>query len=674
MKLIICESPGKIKSIKKYAGAGFECIASFGHVIDLPEKSFGVNLKKDFEATFEVKSDKHDVLKNIKTHAKSASVIYLMTDGDREGSGIAANLLKEIQSVAKCHVYRAVTHEITQSGVKKALDTAGEIDQPTVEAYLTRRILDRIVGFRTSFLTKQATGGKSAGRVQSVILRILVDREKEIIAFKPEEYWVLTANFVSPSGEVYVGLLDDSISVPSEIEATKIYEKVMNADPGIVKVADKKMTIVNALAPFTTVSMVSAASTYFGWTASKTMKMAQSLYEAGKCSYHRTDSTFMAAEAVTAVRGFITTKYGASYLPEKPNFYSASKGAQEAHECCRATNILDEPGSASSDEDKLYDMIWRRTVACHMTPGKDEKTKVVTHAAYNFMSNGSRVEFDGFRKAWTFGKHDDKVLPELNVGDKCKIKSLEKEQKWTLPPSRYSDGSLAKKCDAEQIVRPSTVAAYFDLLKDRGYITRKNKSFVATELGMRVVDFLVAANMCFVDIEFTADLEKQLDEIQASSKTKLEVLTAFWTRLKTDIENGKQVKADKEVTTFKCPKCDAFLLLKHSYFGQFFVCQNSKQNEKISTCDYKANVGDHGEPVEKIIVPKEYASFPCNKCGAKMVKRTSKAGNQFFGCEKFFKGCRATASLEGEFKVEKTGYKKFKKWKKKAKKGDSDES
>lgn len=664
-KLVILESPGKINKVQKILGNDYDVMASYGHVLDLPEKGIGVDIKHGFDTVFEVKKDKLQVLNEIKGHAKKASAVYLMMDGDREGHGIAFNLYEQLKTVVDEHkIKRSVTFEITESGVSKAIENAGPIDMDMVESYLTRRILDRLAGYKTSFLTRQSTGGISAGRVQSAILRIIVDREKEISNFIPEEYWVLTATFRSPDNQSYTGILDESIKVPNEASATKIYDAVMQSKKVFVKSAETKTHTVNPLAPFTAVSMVSSASSCFGWTAAKTMKIAQTLYEKGLCTYHRSDSTYMASEAVSDIRSFINNVHGSAYLPHDPPVFKSAKGSQEAHEACRVTNVQNEDPGLSGQDAKLYEMIWRRTVASQMKAGQDAKTKVVTTATYDFISHGSTVIFDGFRKVWTYGKIENSTLPNVKADDVCTIKSLDKDQKFTSPPPRYSDGSLAKKCESEQIIRPSTIARYFDLLADRGYVKRTNKSFSATEMGIRVIDFLVAANMCFVDTKFTAGLEEQLDRIQSKHLKRLDVLTEFWTRLKSDIENGQNVKKSKQVTEFKCPKCGGHLLQKYSVYGAFFSCVNYKSKE--TPCDYIASSGPDGTPVEKKPVVKEYATFPCVKCGGKMVKRTSKKGNQFYGCENFVKGCRSAADLDGNFNANKPKP-KWQKWTKKGK-------
>lgn len=661
--LVIIEAPGKLPKFKKALGKDYEVRATVGHCVDLPEKSLAINIKKDFEPTWEVKPDKQIVVKEIRSAAKQAQNIFLMTDEDREGEAIAWHIAEQIKDV-KANVFRATTNEITTTGIQKAIANPGQINKSKIDAYLCRRLLDRLCGYKTSYLTYQATGGKSAGRVQSAILRIIVDREKEILHFVPVEYWVLTAHLRNSKKEAFTAVLTDSIKVPNEKEATTIYDKVIKGSP-VIKSVDVKQVNIKPFAPFTTIPMQASASTLFGWSAKKTMQVAQKLYEAGHITYMRTDSPTMASEAVDMIRAFIDHSHGGQYLPSKPNVYTAKKGSQEAHECCRPTDIHANL-HLDADEDKLYKLIWKRAVASQMTSGIDERMKVITDiSGYDFISHGNRLIFDGFRKVWDVSKGKDAILPELKQGEKCSLDSLDKEQKFTLPPPRFSVASLGKKCEDNQVARPATFSNFIETLQHRKYIQKAGKSFQATDLGIKVIDFLTGADFCFVDIKFTSEMEGLLDEIQDSSKNLTEVLSEFWTRLKKDIDSGKNIKKQNELTEHDCPQCKGKLLKKHSQFGPFFACENYKPAKKDKdgnkkhpegSCSYTATVGEHGEPVTKVPKVKEYADFKC-KCSGKMVKRKSKFG-EFYGCENFPK-CRMTADMEGVFKEPKKFNKKF---------------
>lgn len=663
--LVIIESAGKIASYKKALGNDYDIAASYGHCVDLPAKGLSINLKKDFEPTFAVNPDKEEVVTKLKKMAKKASAIYLMSDEDREGEAIAWHLKRELEGSTKAPFYRASTNEVTKTGIKKAIAKPGDINMQMIDAYLCRRLLDRLCGYKTSFLTQQATGGRSAGRVQSAMLRIIAEREKEIIHFVPEEYWVLTAHLRSSKNAPYTAVLDEKIKVPNEESATKIYDKVVKGKPVIASV-DSQEVAVNPYAPFTTSTLIQSSSTLFGWTASKTMKVAQGLYEGGHITYMRTDSPIMAKEAVTAVRDIITHAHGPSYLHSSVRVYSAKKGAQEGHECCRPTDLSVHNVSGSSDAKKMYEMIWKRAVASQMSSGQDRRLKVITKiGGFDFLSRGNVRLFDGFRKVWNYAKQNDIVLPPLEKGEKCTLDQLDKEQKWTTPPPRYSDASLQKKCDTSQITRPATFASFLTTLENRGYIKREKKSFHATELGIRVTDFLIAANMCFVDLDFTAEMEQMLDQVASGTKEKISVLKDFWEKLQANIADGKKVKDQQEETSHPCPECKGKLRRKHSRFGPFFSCENYKKDD--TGCKYTAKVGEDGSPQEKVAKVKEYAAFSCEYCKSKMVKRKSKYG-EFYGCESY-PTCKGIADMEGEFQPLKKGGKskwgKKKKWSKK---------
>lgn len=669
MKLVIIEAPGKLKKFRQALGPEYEVLATVGHVADLPAKKLSVDIKKDFEPTFEVNPDKKDVVKSLKQTAQKADEVFLMTDEDREGEGIAWHVMEQIKGT-KAKIYRATTNAITKQGIADALAHPTQIDQGKVEAYLSRRILDRLAGYKTSFLTQQATGGRSAGRVQSALLRLIVEREEEILCFVPEEYWVLTAHLRNSKDQPYDAVLSEKIKVGNCQMASEIEAKVLKSSPVVTSVESKDVS-VNPYAPFTTLPMIASASTIFGWGAEKTMQVAQSLYESGYITYMRTDSPYMDPAAVHSIRDYIYAHYtnavGECYdLPTQPRIYTAKQGAQEAHECCRPTDINAQL-SLTGDQQRLYDLIWRRAVASQMESARDRRLKVITTIAdYDFISHGSTCLSQGFRKVWTYGTSDDVNLPDLSEGEKCALKSLDKDQKFTQPPPRFSDASLSKTAEKLMIARPSTFANSVKTLRSRGYID-KSKSFKPTDVGMKVVEFLRQANICFVDLAFTSQMECLLDSVQENKTCRLQVLKDFWQRLRQDIENGGKIRDQMQCTKFPCPKCGGKLMMKHSHFGSFFACQNYKAPKTVKgkkeypagSCQYTAKVGSDGQPVEKSPPqPKEYATFKCKNCGGGMVKRKSKFG-EFYGCEKYPK-CKTAADLDGNFKESK-GPGKFKK-------------
>ena len=375
-KLVIIESPGKRKKIKECLGPGYEVLASVGHCIDLPKKKLGINIKKDFEPQFEIIPDKEHILRSIKKAAIKAEIIYIFTDDDREGCAIGYHISNYLNMPSK--IKRIKSNQITKAGIQTALANPGELDPNQIEAYLARRLLDRLVGYRSSYLTQQSTGGRSAGRVQSAILRIIVDREIEIQKFKPVEYWVLTAHFVKTSNDnqlhSYTGLLTEKIKVPDGKTATDYYNKIKDGSPVVTSV-ESKDAMLQPYTPFITSTMQQTASTVFGWSASKTMQVAQNLYTEGHITYHRTDSPVMAQESIQACRDHISQHIGMNYLHSTVRTFRAKKGAQEAHECCRVTDICQPPATGmcwpmlSGDHSKLYDMIWRRTIATQMSTG-----------------------------------------------------------------------------------------------------------------------------------------------------------------------------------------------------------------------------------------------------------------------------------------------------------------
>lgn len=655
-KVVIIESAGKIASYKKALGSDYIIQASQGHCVDLPAKGLSIDLKNDFEPTFAVSPDKGQIVDVLRKLAKNADTVYLMSDEDREGEAIAWHLKNILQPVSSAKFYRASTNEVTKAGIIKALKNPGDINMNMIDAYLCRRLLDRLCGYKTSFLTKQATGGRSAGRVQSAMLRVIADREKEILTFIPQEYWILTATFKADTGH-YHGTLDDKIEVPNEKKAVEIYQHVTKSSPTVFSVEQKEATIT-PYAPFTTSTLIQTASSGFGWKASRVMKVAQKLYEGGHITYMRTDSPSMASEAIDAIRAFVLHSHDNSYLHSTVRKYSAKKGAQEGHECCRPTEVQVQHAGANVDEHRMYELIWRRAVASQMSNGRDKRIKVNTKTGdYVFISRGNVRLFDGFRKVWNYTKHEDTLLPDLQKGSSVTLLDLQKEQKWTSPPPRYSDASLQKKCDTLQITRPATYASFLDTLENRSYITREKKSFKATDLGLRVIEFLVQSGMCFVDLKFTAEMENSLDNVASGTGSRSQVLSDFWETLQHNIQDAKAVKDKLQLTDFDCPSCDGKLRLKHSQYGPFFSCEHYSKKEDTG-CKFTAKVGGHGEPIEKVIKVKEYASFACERCGSKMVKRVSKYGS-FWGCDGY-PNCKSIADMDGAFKVPSIG-KKFSK-------------
>jgi DNA topoisomerase-1 len=658
--LVIVESPNKIKKIKSFLGKDFEVCASVGHIRDLPPKKFGINIKKDFEPTYEIQADKKDVVKKIQQLAKKAEMIYIATDLDREGEGIAKHI-SDILPKDK-PFKRIVYGSVTKSVVQKAVEEAGDINYNMVNSYECRRILDRIVGWKCSFPTKQATGGTSAGRVQSAALRIIAEREKEIQGFIPQEYWPIEVDLERGNGERVTA----TIKVPKPLdiktgdEANTIIE-ILKKKAWHVSKYETQEKSTKAYPPFTTSTLYQSSSSILSWGSKKTAQVSQTLYELGLCTYIRSDSTFIVPEIISAMRDIIPTKYGDTYLPSKANVFFNKANAQEAHEAIRVTDLTIENVSGS-DENKLYHIIWKRTMASQVANLIQFVGTVEFKCdKYIFGATGSKVIFEGWRKVWDYGSLLDTVLPEFVVGEELKLINVRTEQKFTTPPPRYTESSLTKELEKRGIGRPSTYAAVPDTLFSRGYIEKKKNTIFATEMGIRVSDFLVASDFCFVDLDFTSHLESDLDRIAKAEVNKLDILNHFWNRLKSDIVNATKKRDEDSKTNYKCKKCDGYLVKKFSKYGSFYSCEN--RSNKQNKCDYKCQIGENGEPIESPKIELEESSFLCSNCHSPLIKRTSKKGWQYLGCKNWHKDDNCKGFYDKETGKE-IVFKKKKKWKK----------
>lgn len=660
--LVIVEAPGKLAKFSKLLGSDYKVLATSGHVVDLPPKGKNVKIEKDkqtgkytFTPHYDIMAGKEQTVQNIINEAKKYQQVFLMTDSDREGEAISWAINNQLPKGTK--VLRATTVSLTQESVDEALKNAGTIDLAMVDSYEARRILDRLVGYEASYPTKTATGGRSVGRVQSAALRLLSEREQEIKAFKPEEYWDIRAHLLTKKNEKVSSKLikPDEKDIKNKEAADKVSSYLK--DNKIVKVLkyETKTVETSAYAPFTTSTLQQSASSIFGWSGKKTMQLAQKLYEAGTITYHRSDSVFLSPTFLTACRTYIQQNFAPTYLPSSPNFYkTATKNAQEAHEACRATDVTQVVAGNTEDERKLYQLVWKRSVSCQM-----EKSRHLGISAkfgsgeYELSANGRKMLFDGWKKVYDYALSDDIILPEMSIDDELDIQDVISEQKFTQPPPRYTDGgSFTKLMDVHGIGRPATYAATLETLLDRSYVTVEKKSIHVTDLGIAVTDFLKKANFCFIDINFTASMEDNLDLIAEKKANKSEVLNEFYTRLKKDLENAAQIKKNDQESTIPCPTCGKMLLKKHSKFGPFLACPDRAE------CGWKANMDKDGNIIPpKPKAPVVYSSFLCPKCNGKMVERTSKVG-QFLGCENFKTGCRSMMKTDGTVIVPKKGYSK----------------
>ena len=667
--LMIVESPNKVHTISSFLSKDYNVVATVGHVVDLPADELAVDIKNDFKPTFKTISGKEQIIKDIIFAAKKADMVYIATDPDVEGHGIGLNIYNLLPSGTKAKrvKYEEITKKIVLDAIANA--TKMEDDRYIYDAYETRRVLDRIAGYKTSWTVKQATGGPSAGRVQSAGLRILVELEKEIRAFIPEIYWPIEAELLSPSKEKIIAMIKTPkpLDIKTQEQANKIIDSFKK---GPIKVSkfDKTNADANPQPPFTTSTLLQAASGFLGFGVDKTTQLAQSLFTKSAVTYIRTDSVTLSDDALKEIRAYISNNYKPNYAMSKSVFYAnKGKNVQGSHECIRPTAIANTaPTGLTPDEQKLYDMIWKRSVACQMAPAKYLRTSAEFSCDKNILAaNGSKELFDGFRKVWTYTDASDTYLPELSVGDKVDLLSIKTEKKETQPPSHYSEASFIKEIERRGIGRPSTYKTIVQTLQDRKYVDKKGKSLSATNLGINVVDFLIKSDICFVDITFTEKLENDLDDIANQKKTKLEVLTAFWDRLKNDLKNTKDVKNDMSKTTVKCPEClknnvESYLVKRHSRFGEFLSCPLYKKDK--SGCNYIVNLDKNGNIVEKKKQEIKESTFDCPNCGEKLIIRISKANKEYLACKNWKdKKCAGFYGMDAkkmEFKKKNWGKKK----------------
>jgi len=656
--LVVIEAKGKLSSFQKYLPSDYEVVASYGHVMDLPQEKLGVNMSKNFAPEYKIMKGKNDVLKDILSKAKKAKSVILMMDKDREGAGIAWNIYQKLPKGIS--VQRAVTNVIAKKEINEAIQNAYPMSQEfhKAQAFEARRILDRLCGYKCSYLVQKASGGRSAGRVQSAVLRMLAEREREIQKFVPEKYWAIDLELKTKNGDKFTATIKSPkpLDIKKKEDADKIKQFV---ESNLLKVNkfSSKVASVKPDPPFDMFAAVGTASNILGWYPNKTTSTLQSLYTKGLISYHRTDSLDLQPQFISDAQSHVVNKFGSSYSNNGPRtFKSKMKNAQGAHEAIRPTNAsLDSYVGGTSDEAKMYDLVWRRAVASQMALGKNDQNSVTLKSGdYIFSASGSKVKFDGFRKVWHFGSASSNYLPILNEGEEVEIEKINVNEKETQPPARYTVNSLQNKLKNDGIGRPSTIGTIFQTLQGREYISvNKSKSLVVSDLGLKVNDFLVGVGFCFVDLNFTSQMESKLDKVEDQSYSRDQLLRDFWDTLKKDIDNAKKAKAAMSKTAFKCPRCasnnlESYLCLRKNKSGEFFGCE--RYSDKEHKCTYIAVKDKNGQPVEKQASKKPkmiISDFKCPKCGAKMVQRQGKAG-AFLGCLEYKKGCKGTRSLDGK--------------------------
>ncbi|MGN0650187.1 MAG: type I DNA topoisomerase [Oscillospiraceae bacterium] len=647
-KLIILESPSKAKTVKKYLGEGYDVIASTGHIIDLPKSKLGVDIEHDFTPQYVNMKDKAEVIKELKKHAKSAETVYLATDPDREGEAIAWHLA-HLLNIDESAQVRVTFNEITKSGVQAGMSNPRTIDSDVVDAQQARRVLDRIVGYKLSpFLWKKVRRGLSAGRVQSVAVRLIVDRENEIRSFKSQEYWSIDAKLTASSSKkafsAKLAEVDgEKVSIENKEQADAILARLENAEYVVTSVK-KSQRKKQPAPPFTTSTLQQEASRRLSFQARRTMKAAQELYEGidvagmgavGLITYMRTDSLRISDEAKTAAAELIKELYGAEYLPEKPRTFRSKSNAQDAHEAIRPTTVSLTPdkvkSSLTSDQYKLYKLIWERFMASQMQNAvMDTVSAEISAAGCLFKASGYSVKFDGFTKLYEESREGDSeqggALPKLEKNEKLKAKEVVGNQHFTQPPARFNEASLIKELEENGIGRPSTYAPTISTILDRHYVERESgNQLKPTSLGEVITELLKDHFNNIVDVKFTAKMESELDNIEHGTMNWVEVLRRFYggfskslEKAETDME-GKRVKVPDEPTDIICEECGKPMVIKIGPYGKFLGCSGFPE------CKF----------TKKIVTE---TKGTCPKCGKKMLAKKSKKGKPFYGCEDY-KGC-----------------------------------
>ena len=626
MKLLIVESPSKAKTIEKYLGAGWRVIASVGHVRDLVPENGSVDTENNFKMRWQIMPGKEKQIKLITDELKKADAVYLASDPDREGEAIAWHLLDILKAkklLADKPVYRVAFHEITKKAVQAAIENPREIDKNLVDAYLVRRALDYLIGFGISPLLWRRNLGKSAGRVQSVAVKLVVDREKEIEDFKPVEYWSVESVCKVQSAEFRANLSKfdgqkiEKMTIENQEMVDNILAKIGNPEIRATVIdIEKKKTQRKPAAPFTTSTLQQEAARKLYFASKRTMSAAQHLYEQGLITYMRTDATNLNADAVNEIRGFIANTYGADFVPSSPNIYATkSKNAQEAHEAIRPTHFDAPAKGLTGDEAKLYDLIWKRTIACQMKNAEFDSVAAdieTENKVAVFHAVGSTRTFDGFMKVYTEDKDDDdekkeSKLPVLNVGDNISITEIIPEQHFTQAPPRYTEASLVKKLEELGIGRPSTYATIMSTIVDRAYVEQdKQRRFHPTSGGWVIASYLNKYFTDLVDVNFTAKTEDTLDDVSNGKVKKITALENFWRPTNEMIEGARGVKTSDiidEINEFMhkhlfaetgdvCPECGKKLGIKLSKFGPFIGCEN------YPNCKYTKQLNKNEKPVD----------------------------------------------------------------------------
>lgn len=705
--LLVVESPAKARTLSRYVDPSFSVVATVGHIKDLPPKELGVDIQNGFKPKYSVIAGKWKVIKGLKAAMEKADAVYLAPDPDREGEAIAWHVADEVDGEKK--TLRVMFHEITKKAVRDALQNPVLLDRNKYDAQQARRILDRLVGYLISpLLWKKVRRGLSAGRVQSVTVRLICEREEEIRRFESKEYWTVHALLEGSGPPPFTAALlrihGKKANVPDEEHAAGI-KKALESETFRVRKIEKKRTKRNPPPPFITSTLQQEASRVYRFAPKRTMKIAQKLYEGvplgeegpeGLITYMRTDSTRIAQEAVQQARSYIKGRLGPSYLPTSPRVYrSKKKGVQDAHEAIRPTSVDREPSQVKSfltpEQYKLYRLIWKRFVACQMKPAELDQTRVDIEAGdYLFRATGSVMRFDGYRKLYeetsesdAKGKADDGLLPELEEGEVLATKEIQVEQHFTQPPPRYTESSLIKALEEKGIGRPSTYAAILSNIRDRQYVDLVERKLVPSELGELVNRLLVDNFPDILNVEFTANMESSLDEIEMGRQDWMKVLDTFYQAFEKDLERAKsemldvrkegtpteikceqcgkpmvirfsatgpflacsgfpecknaksfdrdeegkiRVREEEKVEDQSCPQCDSPLQVKHGRYGPFLACTGYPECRYTRPLDRQGRAPEEGTEGEE---------QPCEKCGGKLIVKRARSGNRFWACSNY---------------------------------------
>ena len=638
--LVIVESPAKAKTIERHLGKNYIVRASMGHLRDLPKSQFGIDVENEFSPKYINVRGKGDLIRALKKEAKNADKIYLASDPDREGEAIAWHLafILGVDPEKDC---RIVFHEITKPAIEEAVQHPRPIHMEQVDAQQARRMLDRIVGYKLSpLLWRKVRKGLSAGRVQSVTVRLICDREREIDAFQSEEYWTVEAKLKKGKNAFTADVTHahgKKLSLHSEVETSRLTEDLAQQDFKVKEVKRSERHKKPA-SPFTTSSLQQDAARKLGFTSGRTMMIAQQLYEGivlgrhgstGLITYMRTDSTRISNLAIDEARSYLTEEYGKEYIPTRPNIYAMGKKAQDAHEAIRPTSILRTPSDVEQylnrDQLRLYTLIWQRFAASQMSAAVyDTIAAQIAAGDYQLRAHGSKLKFKGYTAVYVGAeiakKEKDTLLPELEAGDMLALSELKPEQHFTEPPPRYNDASIVKTLEEMGIGRPSTYAPIIETIQKRGYVERREKQFRPTELGFIVTDMLEEYFKDIVDVKFTANLEGELDEVADGTLNKNELLRKFYDPFEETLKKAEdvigEVELPDEVTDIPCDKCGRMMVVKQGRFGKFLACPGFPDCRNA-----KPLLRDTG--------------VACPKCGGKIVERKSRRGRAFFGCDRY---------------------------------------